>query len=135
MNMSSGLRLAAGIGLLVAMAGCAGERGASTSDCQRTSAFATKSVVTEIDAGRCLKLVVGRTAELRLRGDYRWTAPQSSGDAVELIPVAFLRDPGYSAWEVRAMRSGTSAISASGTCVAPVCPKSTLAFSVTINVS
>jgi predicted secreted protein len=133
--MSPGLRLAACIGIVVMVTGCAGESGPSTSDCQGTSTLGTKPVVTESDGGRCLKLPVGQTAELRLAGNYRWSTPQSSGDAVELIPIAFLRDPGYSAWEVRAMRSGTSAISASGTCLPADCAKPSLAFSLTIVVS
>jgi predicted secreted protein len=133
-NKSPGLRPVGCIGIFVALASCAGESGASTSECHGISTFATKPVVTEIDGGHCLKLEVGRTAELRLTGTYRWSKPQFSGDAVELIPIAFLRDPGYSAWEVRAIRSGTSAISASGTCVAADCAKLTLALSVTIAV-
>src|SRR5713101_2503470 len=116
--MSPGLRLAVCIAILVVMAGCGGESGSSTSSCQGISASGTKPVVTEVDGGRCVKLAVGGSAELRLTENYRWSAPQLSGDAVELIPIAFLRDPGYSAWEIRGMRSGTSAISASGACVA-----------------
>ncbi|HXN05020.1 MAG TPA: hypothetical protein VN895_09335 [Candidatus Acidoferrum sp.] len=134
MNTPPGLRLSACIGIFIAVASCAGQSGASTSECQGIATLAMKPVVTEIDGGRCLKLVVGRTAELRLTGTYRWNTPQFSGNAVEVIPIAFLRDPGYSAWEVRAMRSGTLAISASGTCVATDCATPTLAFSVTIAV-
>jgi predicted secreted protein len=133
--MPPALRLAACIGIFVAVASCAGESGASPSECQGISTLATKPVVTEVDGARCLKLVLGQTVELRLAGNYRWSPPQSSGDAVELIPIAFLRDSGYSAWEVRAMRSGTSAISASGTCLPADCAKPTLAFTVTIVVS
>jgi predicted secreted protein len=128
------LRLAASISIFVVVAGCAGQSGTSTSDCHETSTSATKQVVTEVDGGRCLTLVIGHTAELRLMGAYRWSAPQSSGNAVELIPIAFLRAPGYSAWEVRALRPGTSAISAYGTCVAAGCAKRNLAFSLTIAV-
>jgi hypothetical protein len=105
------LRLAASIVSFVVVAGCAGQSGTSTSDCHGTSTSATKQVVTEVDG-----------------------APQSSGNAVELIPIAFLRAPGYSAWEVRALRPGTSAISVSGTCAAAGCAKPTLAFSLTIAV-
>ena len=134
MNTTSALRLAASIGIFVAVAGCAGQSRTSTSDCHGTPTSATKQVVTEVDGGGCLTLVMGQMAELRLAGAYRWSAPQSSGNAVELIPIAFLRDPGYSAWEVRAMRPGTSAISATGTCAAAGCAKPTLAFNLTIAV-
>jgi len=127
-------RLAASIGICVVVAGCAGQSGPSTSDCHVTSTSATRQVVTEIDSGRCLTLVMGQTAELRLAGGYRWSAPQVSGNAGELIPIAFLRDPGYSAWEVRSVRLGTSAISASGTCAVAGCAKPTLAFTLTITV-
>jgi len=78
---------------------------------------------------------MGQTAELRLTGTYRWSTAQASGEAVELVPIAFLRDPGYSAWEVRAVRPGTSAIYASGTCAVAGCAKPTLAFKLTITVS
>src|SRR5712691_8384073 len=133
--MPPGLRLAACIAILVVMAGCGGESGPSTPGCEGISTSAAKPVVTEVDDGRCFNLAVGGTAELRLSAKYRWSAPQLSGDAVELIPISFLRDPGYSAWEIRAMRSGTSTISASGACVAAACDKPTLALSVTITMS
>ena len=127
-------RLAASIGIFVVVAGCAGQSGTSTSDCHVTTMSATKQVVTEIDSGRCLRLVMGQTAELRLKGTYRWSTAQASGEAVELVPIEFLRDPGYSAWEVRAVRPGTSAISTSGTCAVTGCAKPTLAFKLTIAV-
>jgi predicted secreted protein len=133
--MFTGVRLAACISIFLLVTGCTGASGSSTSDCRGTSTSATKPVLTEIDSGRCLKLVVGQTAELRLAGNYSWSMPEPSGDAVELIPLTFFRDPGYAAWEVRAVRSGTSAISASGSCLATDCAKPTSAFSVTIAVS
>jgi predicted secreted protein len=85
---------------------------------------------------------MGRTAELRLSGTYRWTTPRTSGNSVELVPIAFasdprsgLRDPGYAAWEIRAMRPGTATIAATGACLIANCSTSTVAFSFTVTVS
>jgi predicted secreted protein len=135
MNKSAGLRLATFVAILVVMTDCGGVSGPSTASCQGASQSGTIPVITEVDSGRCFKLAVDRTGELRLTDKYQWSEPQVSGDTVTLVRVNALVDPGYSAWEIRARRSGTATISASGVCAAANCTKPTVAFSVTIVVS
>jgi hypothetical protein len=135
MNKSAGLCLATFVAILVVMTGCSGASGPPTASCQGASPSGPKRVISEVDSGHCFNLALDRTAELRLTETSRWSEPTLSGDAIELIRVNALVDPGYSAWEVRGIRSGTSTISASGACVATNCTQPTIVFSVTIVLS
>ena len=128
MNKSSGIGFATSLAILVVMAGCGGVSGPSTASCQGPSQSGTITVITEVDSGRCFNLAVDRTGELRLTEQYQWSEPKLSGDAVQLILMNALVDPGYSAWEIRARRSGTTTISASGVCAVANCTKPTLAL-------
>jgi hypothetical protein len=73
------------------------------------------AIVTQAQSGRTYRLVTGREVSLRLSGRWGWTEPRVSGPGLELTPVLYLRDPGYSEWRVRARGRGTFTIRSVGT--------------------
>ena len=133
MRIAVRLPVAASIAVLIAVAACGSGSGRAWSDCKPFSTSAIELVITETDSGRCFSARPGSTAQLRL--PYGWSAPRSSGAAIQLIPIEYFRDPGYSAWVVRAVKSGSSTISASRPCTGADCAKAEMTFEVTIAVS
>lgn len=133
--------LAAGLAALVVLAGCA--ESVRPASCHQASTGGTRLVVTEVDSGGCLGLPVGQTAQLHLdETSYGWSTPIASGHIIQLIPIAFaidprsgIRDPGYLAWEIRAVRTGTATITASGRCITASCPTRTQRFSLIVDVT
>jgi hypothetical protein len=94
--------------------------------------------ITAADSGETYTLVRGAETSLRLSGEYEWDEPAVSGDAVELSPVDYLQDPGFSEWLVRAVRPGSATISSAGTpaCAGQHgCPDEPIRFRVTITVA
>ncbi|WP_406431396.1 hypothetical protein OHA59_36120 [Streptomyces sp. NBC_01589] len=75
---------------------------------------ASTSVLTEGDSGRTVTLARGGTVQLRLSSRWRWEAPTADGDSIVLIRVDYESDPGFRAWEVRAVHPGTAVIRANG---------------------
>ena len=75
-------------------------------------------LITPAQTGKTIHLAKGRQATLRLPGRWQWTQPRVSSRAVELTPIAFFRDPGYSEWVVTAKTRGKATIRARG---APAC--------------
>ena len=73
------------------------------------------AIVTQAQSGKTYRLVNGREVSLRLSGRWGWTEPRVSGPGLELTPVMYFRDPGYSEWRVEAMARGTFTIRAAGT--------------------
>lgn len=135
------LQLAAGLAAIVVLTGCAPD--VHPSPCQQASAGGTRPVLTEIDTGRCLRLPVGQTARLQLDDtSYGWSTPIASEHIVQLVPITFgadprsgIRDPGYLAWEIRAVRTGTATITAAGRCLRTSCATRTRTFSLTVDVT
>jgi predicted secreted protein len=94
--------------------------------------------ITEADAGRSLTLAEGAETSLQLSSEYVWTDPVLEGAAVELSPVDYLQDPGFSEWLVHAVGPGTATISSLGepACAGEDgCPDEPLRFQVTITVA
>jgi hypothetical protein len=133
MKIAFGLHVAAALAIVVTVAGCGAGSALTSSDCRAFSTSGNELLITEVDTARCFSAQPGSTAQLRL--SYGWSEPKSSGGAIQLTPIEYFRDPGFSAWVVRALKSGTSTISASRLCPASDCPQGTLTFKVTIAVS
>jgi len=72
-------------------------------------------VLTEADSGATIALPTGGETSLRLSSDWVWEEPVVDGDAVQLVPVNYLRDPGFSEWIVMAVAPGEATITSSGT--------------------
>ncbi|MFE7710379.1 hypothetical protein ACFU6I_32370, partial [Streptomyces sp. NPDC057486] len=75
---------------------------------------ASTSILTEGDSGRTVTLDRGGTVQLRLSGRWRWEAPSVDGDSIVLVRVDYESDPGFRAWEVRAVHPGDADIRAEG---------------------
>jgi hypothetical protein len=74
--------------------------------------------ITQAQSGKTYTLAKGGTISLRLSGRWAWTEPRASTRAIELTPVSYFVDPGYSEWTVSARARGTATIRATGT---PTC--------------
>jgi predicted secreted protein len=72
-------------------------------------------VLTEVDSGATIALPTGGETSLRLSSDWVWSEPVVDGDAVQLAPVNYLQDPGFSEWVVTAVGPGEATITSSGT--------------------
>jgi predicted secreted protein len=124
--------------VLLPAAGCAGDSaegpaGESTPPPRQPP----QGVVTEADSGGTFEVPLGGETSLRLSSDYVWSEPAAEGGAVELAPVDYLQDPGYSEWMVRGVQAGTASISALGepACAGEGCPDEPLPFRVTITIT
>ena len=73
------------------------------------------AVVTQVQSGNSYRLARGRDVALRLSGRWAWTAPRASGPGLELTPVEYFRDPGFSEWRVVATARGVYTIRSRGT--------------------
>ena len=71
-------------------------------------------LITPAQSGKTFHLAKGARATLRLPGRWSWTQPRVSSTAIELTPVAFFVDPGYSEWVVKARARGRATIRATG---------------------
>ena len=99
---------------------------------------AAPQTITELASGESFTLASGSETRLRLSGKYEWTEPTVRGDAVELAPVDYFQDPGFSEWTVLAVRAGTATIAARGTpaCAGQErCPDAPLRFQIEIAVA
>lgn len=75
---------------------------------------ASTSILTEGDSGRTVTVGRGGTVQLRLSGRWRWEAPSVDGDSIVLVRLDYESDPGFRAWEVRAVHPGDAVIQANG---------------------
>jgi hypothetical protein len=94
--------------------------------------------ITDAESGGSFTLAQHSETSLRLSGDYLWSEPAVRGDAVQLAPVDYFQDPGFSEWLVLAVRPGRATIGASGTPVCAGqegCSDTPLRFEVTITVA
>ena len=74
----------------------------------------TRTVITERDGGKTFGMRHGRALTLRLSERYRWAGPSVRGTAIRLVPVNYIRDPGYQEWTIRGSAQGTARVSAVG---------------------
>ncbi|THA37353.1 MULTISPECIES: hypothetical protein [unclassified Streptomyces] len=81
-------------------------------------------VLTGADDGFTGRLEVGQTAQLRLPLPEGGPEPTAQGGSVLLIPVSNVTATGHRAWELRAVRRGTTNISVPR----PPAPPATLTF-------
>ena len=88
--------------------------------------------ITQAQSGRTYRLRVGGSATLHLVHSWAWSAPRLSSRAIELTPIMYFRDPGFTAWDIRARARGTATIRSVGTPVCSPCGLATRLFSVTI---
>jgi hypothetical protein len=95
-------------------------------------AAAPRVLITPAQTGKTFHLAEGGTATLRLSGRWSWTQPRVGSRAVELTPVAFFRDPGYSEWVVHARSAGRATIRSLGTPSCVRCGLGTRTLRVTI---
>ena len=108
--------------LLPTLAACAGEEGSapagepggSTSADTTPPPRQSPQVLTEADSGAAIALPTGGETSLRLSSDWVWEEPVVDGEAVQLVPVNYLQDPGFSEWVVMAVSPGEATITASG---------------------
>jgi hypothetical protein len=105
--------------LAALLAGCSDEsaREGATGE-TGPSPRAAPPTITEADSGESFSLPRDSQTSLRLSGEYLWSEPKVRGDAVQLTPVNYFQDPGFSEWSVLAVRPGTATIAAQGT---PAC--------------
>ena len=119
--------------LVLLLAACGGESGVGTGD-DPTQA---PDAITAPDSGETLALAMGSETSLQLSSEYVWSEPVVEGAAVEVTPVEYIQDPGFSEWLVRATQAGTATISSAGepACEGEHgCPDEPLRFQVTITV-
>jgi hypothetical protein len=98
----------------------------------------TGDAITAADSGREFALARGGETNLRLSSEYMWSDPVVEGDAIELIPVDYLQDPGFREWLVHALGPGTATVSSLGepACEGEHgCPDEPVRFQVTITVA
>jgi hypothetical protein len=138
MSMRLGLCALALLAFLVD--GCGEEASREEGTGGRTSPppVAAPQVITEADAGESFALTPGSETRLRLSGEYAWSEPAVDGVAVQLAPVDYFQDPGFSEWTVLAVQPGTATVAARGTpaCAGQEgCPDEPLSFQVEITVA
>jgi len=73
------------------------------------------SVLTQAQSGKTFRVAKGRELTLRLSGRWAWDEPRPSGAGVDLTPVEYFVDPGYSEWKIATLRRGTFTIRSTGT--------------------
>jgi predicted secreted protein len=74
----------------------------------------TRTVITQRDSGKTFRVRLEGALTLRLSERYRWTGPRVHGTAIRLIPVNYIRDPGFHEWTIRAKARGTARVTAVG---------------------
>jgi len=95
-------------------------------------ASAASPPITQAQSGRTFRLRVGSSATLHLADTWVWSAPRLSSRAVALTPIMYFRDPGFTAWDVRARARGTATIRSVGKPACSPCGLATRLFHVTI---
>ena len=96
---------------------------------------APRPAITQAQSGKTFRLAKGGNATLRLSGRWVWTEPRVSSRAIELTPVEYFVDPGFSEWVVRARGRGTATIRSVGKPACAACKLPVHSFHVTIIVA
>ena len=71
-------------------------------------------MLTEDDDGATVSLEPGAELPVRLGNDWVWDLPQVTGTAIELVPVDYAQDPGFTEWMVETRDAGISNVSIFG---------------------
>jgi hypothetical protein len=71
-------------------------------------------VITERDSGKTFTISPKTRVSLRLSSREHWTPPRVRGTAIELVTVAYFRDPGFSEWTIRILGIGAATLTSSG---------------------
>lgn len=66
-------------------------------------------------AGGAYALTGDQRVVIRLANSWVWNGPEVTGDAVEVVPVQYRVDPGYTEWEIRPIKSGVTSLTWHGT--------------------
>ena len=97
-----------------------------------------RPAITERDGGKTFVVRKGGVRTLRLSTEsYRWNGPNVRGTAIRLVPVNYVRDPGFREWTIRGRARGTARITAVGSSLRAGCdpgPCAVRIFQVTIRV-
>ena len=123
------------LALLALLAEGCGEQAARQREPAGAAPAPAPQTITDADSGESFTLAAGAETSLRLSGDYQWSEPAVSGDAVRLARVDYFQDPGFSEWTVQAVSAGTATIAARGTAACAGCPDTPLRFQVRIVVA
>jgi len=91
--------------------------------------------ITAKASGKVFRVEKGESLTLRLSHRWRWSEPDVSSAAVELTPVEYFVDPGFSEWTIDAHKVGRATIRAVGPPNCSTCPRLTRHFAVTIVVT
>jgi hypothetical protein len=75
---------------------------------------APRPLITQAQSGKTFRLAIGGTAALRLSGRWSWTQPRATSKSIQLTPVEYFADPGFSEWIVAAHARGTFTITSTG---------------------
>ncbi len=123
--------------LSTALAAC-GTSSVPSSSTSPTPSTISSVLITERDSGDTFKFSLATQASLRLSNLYIWQVPRISGKAIALEPVQYIRDPGYTEWNIKVIAPGTAQISSSGSpnCGRGTpCPVTSRPFEVAIDVT
>ena len=108
--------------VLLPLAACSGDEASSPAEGPSPSTsepapvpLQSPQVVTEADSGAAIALPTGGETSLRLSSGWVWEEPVVDGDAVQLVTVNYIQDPGFSEWIVMAVEPGEATITSSGT--------------------
>jgi hypothetical protein len=93
---------------------------------------APRPLITQADSGKTFRLATRGTATLHLSGRWGWTQPRASPKRIQLTPIEYFADPGFSAWTVAAQGSGTFTIASTGKPGCTSCGLTLRHFQVTI---
>ncbi len=74
------------------------------------AAGANGSTLSARDSGKTFTLRRGHELTLRLTDSYSWSKPQVRGRSIGLIPVDYIRDPGFQEWTITTHALGTSRV-------------------------
>jgi len=92
------------------------------------------SVITQSQSGKTYRVARGTSLALRLSGQWQWTEPRPTPQRVELTPVEYFVDPGYSEWKLDAHTRGTVTITSTGTPGCDQCALAARRFVVTLRI-
>jgi len=93
---------------------------------------ASRPPITQAASGKTFHLTKGATATLRLSHRWQWSDPVASSKAIDLTPVSYYVDPGFSEWTIDARKPGRVTIHATGTPNCATCELPTRRFRVTL---
>jgi predicted secreted protein len=71
--------------------------------------------LTEADDGATVEVAVGEQLSWQLTSaEYDWEQPVTDSDAVDVVPVDYLDDPGYQEWLLVGLTAGTAQVTVEG---------------------